>query len=411
MSYELFIALRYLKSKRKTGFISLITYISIAGVMIGVAALIIVLSVMNGFETEVRSRFIGVDAHLHVRTFHDRGVENWPALQREIGPQPEIQAMSPYIFNKGLVKSREATTGILVRGIDPESAVKVTDIGKNINYGALQLGPVEKEGEPTLPGIVLGFNLADKLVVTLGDRLTIASFANVTQFGQMPQMMQFRVTGYFQTGLFEIDDNFAYISIESAQKLFQMGDKVSGLEIRLDDYEKAGAVAANINNRLGYPYRVITWQDMNPNLFAWMKIEKWAAFVILSLIIMVAAFNIISTLIMVTMEKTKEIGILKSMGATNASIRRIFTFEGLFVGIVGTVLGNLIGYGLCWAQHTYKLFALPSDVYIISWLPVLMKWNDFFMISAAAILITFAASVYPAAHAAKLDPVESLRYE
>lgn len=411
MSYELFIALRYLKSKRKTGFISLITYISIAGVMIGVAALIIVLSVMNGFETEVRSRFIGVDAHLHVRTFHDRGVENWPALEREIGPQPEIQAISPYIFNKGLVKSREATTGILVRGIDPESAVKVTDIGKNINYGALQLGPVEKEDEPTLPGIVLGFNLADKLVVTLGDRLTIASFANVTQFGQMPQMMQFRVTGYFQTGLFEIDDNFAYISIESAQKLFQMGDKVSGLEIRLDDYEKAGAVAAKINNRLGYPYRVITWQDMNPNLFAWMKIEKWAAFVILSLIIMVAAFNIISTLIMVTMEKTKEIGILKSMGATNASIRRIFTIEGLFVGIVGTVLGNFVGYGLCWAQHTYKLFALPSDVYIISWLPVLMKWSDFFMISAAAILITFAASVYPAAHAAKLDPVESLRYE
>jgi lipoprotein-releasing system permease protein len=411
MKYELFIALRYLKSKRKTGFISLITYISVAGVMIGVAALIIVLSVMNGFETEVRSRFIGVDAHMHVRTFHDRGVENWPGLQKQIKDQPEIKAISPYIFNKGLVKSREATTGILVRGIDPATAVQVTDIGKNITYGALQLGPVESEGEPTLPGVILGFNLADKLVVTLGDKITIASFANVNQFGQMPQMMQFRVTGYFETGLFEIDDNFAYISIESAQKLFRMGDKVSGLEVRLDDYEKAETVAKRITDKLGYPYRVVTWQDMNPNLFAWMKIEKWAAFIILSLIIMVAAFNIISTLIMVTMEKTKEIGILKSMGSTTGSIRRIFTFEGLFVGVAGTLMGNVVGYGLCWAQQTYKLFALPSDVYIISWLPVLMKWGDFFMISTAAILITFLASVYPAAHAAKLDPVEALRYE
>ncbi len=411
MSYELFIALRYLKSKRKTGFISLITYISIAGVVIGVAALIIVLSVMNGFETEVRSRFIGVDAHLHVRTFHDRGVDNYQALEKQIQDIPGIHAMSPYIFNKGLVKSREATTGILVRGIDPATAVQVTDIGKNIKFGALDLGMTEHEGDTSLPGIALGFNLADKLAVTLGDKVTIASFANVTQFGQMPQMMQFRVTGYFETGLYEIDDNFAYISIESAQKLFRMGQRVSGLELRLDHYESAEPVARQISDRLGYPYRAVTWQDMNPNLFAWMKIEKWAMFIILSLIIMVAAFNIISTLIMVTMEKTKEIGILKSMGATNTSIRRIFTFEGLFVGLAGTLLGNLIGFGLCWAQQTYKLFALPSDVYIISWLPVLMKWSDFAMISAAAVIITFVASVYPADHAAKLDPVESLRYE
>jgi lipoprotein-releasing system permease protein len=223
--------------------------------------------------------------------------------------------------------------------------------------------------------------------------------------------MQFRVAGYFETGLYEMDDTIAYISVESAQKLFQMGNKVSGVKIRLDDYRDAETIAGLINNRLGYPYRVLTWFDMNQNLYAWMNIEKWAAFVILSLIIMVAAFNIVSTLIMVTMEKTREIGILKAMGATASGIRKIFTFEGLFVGITGTILGCTIGYCLCWAQQTYRFFALPMDVYIISWLPVLMKWPDFFMISIASTLITFVASVYPAHKAAKLDPVAAIRYE
>jgi len=239
----------------------------------------------------------------------------------------------------------------------------------------------------------------------------LASFEDVTRVGQMPQMMQFVVTGYFETGLFEFDDNMAYISNESAQKLFRMGSKVSGIGIKLDNYENADAVEAMLDEQLGYPYRILTWFDLNQNLFAWMKIEKWAAFIILSLIIMVAAFNIISTMIMVTMEKTREIGILKSMGATNGSVRRIFTFEGLFVGVLGTILGCLIGFGLCWAQLEYKVFALPNDVYIIDWLPILMKWSDFIIIAVAAILITYIAAVYPAARAAKLDPVASIRYE
>jgi len=411
-TYELFIALRYLKSKRKTGFISLITYISVLGVAIGVAALIIVLSVMNGFETEVRSRFIGVDSHVTVRTFHDRGVENYRSIMEQVRDIEHIEGMMPYILNKGLIRSRESTSGLLVRGIDAQRAAGVSDIEKIINFGALQLGEIPgEEGESPLPGIVLGFNLADRLVVTLGDKVTIMSFAGVTQMGQMPHMMQFRVAGYFETGLYEMDDTIAYISIESAAKLFQMGPKVSGLKIRLDDYRNSEKVSRDITARLGYPYRVLTWFDMNQNLYAWMQIEKWAAFVILSLIIMVAAFNIVSTLIMVTMEKTRDIGILKAMGAAPAGIRRIFMFEGLFVGVSGTLLGCLIGYGLCWAQQSYKFFALPMDVYIISWLPVLMKWLDFFMIGLASILITLMASVYPAHKAAKLDPVAAIRYE
>lgn len=415
MSYELFIAFRYLKSKRKTGFISLISYISIAGVMIGVAALIIVLSVMNGFESEVRSRFIGVDAHVKVRTFHDKGVDEPEKIMEQIKNTPHIVAMTPYVHKKGLIKSKTETTGLIIRGIDPATINNVTEVQSSINYGELNVGMVDVEREDgstrQLPGIVLGFNLADRIMVTLGDQVILASFEDVTKVGQMPQMMQFVVTGYFETGLFEFDDNMVYISNESAQKLFRMGDKVSGIGIKLDHYENAKAVEEILDNELGYPYRILTWFDLNQNLFAWMKIEKWAMFIVLSLIIMVAAFNIISTMIMVTMEKTREIGILKSMGATNGSVRRIFTFEGLFVGFLGTLMGFIIGFTLCWVQLKYKVFALPNDVYIIDWLPIMMKWTDFVFVGIAAILITYLAAVYPAGRAAKLDPVASIRYE
>jgi lipoprotein-releasing system permease protein len=311
-----------------------------------------------------------------------------------------------------LARSKEGTAGILIKGIDPRTAGQVTDLGKDMVYGELKLDSVFVEGERTLPGIVLGYNLADRLIVTIGDVVTIISPAGITNMMmQMPPMKQFRVTGYFETGLYEYDDTYAYISIPAAQELFKMDDMVSGIEIKLDDMNQAEHVADLIRDKIGYPYRVLSWVSLNPNLFAWMQIEKWAAFVILSLIIMVAAFNIISTLIMVVMEKTKEIGILKSMGATGKSIRQIFMFEGLVVGVVGTILGGVVGFALCWAQQTYKFFGLPSDVYIISWLPIYMKWLDFLMVGVAAIVISFIFSSYPASKAAKLDPVTAIRYE
>ncbi len=414
MSYELFIATRHLRSKRRTGFVSLITYISVFGVMIGVAALIIVLSVMNGFESEVRSRIVGFDAHLRVGTYHDRGIEDYQSVVAQIQDLPHIVGISPYIVDKGLIRSAESSgEGVVLKGVDQATVVKVSDLERNIVYGALELGMTPgAEGERPLPGIVLGFNLADKLVVGIGDKVTVISPVGVTGlFGPMPPVMQFRVTGYFQTGLYQYDDTFAYISLESAQKLFRMGQAVTGLELRLDQLANARWVAQQIDSRLGYPYRTTTWFDMNRNLFSWMQIEKWAAFIVLSLIIMVAAFNIASTLIMIVLEKTKEIGILKSMGATSGSIMKIFVLEGLITGMVGTILGCVAGYVLCWSQLEYKWFSLPGDVYIISFLPVLMKWTDFVWVSLAAILISYLATLYPAWKASRLDPVQAIRYE
>ncbi len=416
MGYELFIARRYLRSKRKTGFISLISYISTLGVMIGVAALIIALSVANGFEEEVRSRIIGFDAHIKVRTFHDRGMEVGKAEEiiAMVDSLPHVVGAAPYIFDKAMIVSKDRKEGVIIKAIDPEREPKVTDLVNNIIWGSLNLDLIQPEdGGRAYPGIVLGRWLAERLMANVGDRIWILSAAgiNIGPLAGAPRFRPFRVAGYFETGLYEYDDSYAFISIEEGQKLLETPGKITGVQIKLDDMDRANEVAQWINDRLGYPYTSITWFAMNKNLFAWMQIEKWAAFIILSLIITVAAFNIVSTLIMVVMEKRKDIGILKSMGAYSTGILKVFVYEGLFAGVIGTVLGWILGYGFCWAQLKYQFFSLPGEVYIINSLPIKMQWTDFFFISAAAIFLSFIATLYPAYKAAKLDPIEAIRYE
>ena len=411
LPYELFIAKRYLKTRRRTGFISLITYISILGVTIGVAALIIVLSIMNGFESEVRSRIIGFDTHIRLRTYHNEGMENYRKVISKIKDIPHIIGLSPYILDKGMIRSGQRSSGIMVRGADPATINSVSDLAKTIIYGKLELGPVLQGDGKKLPGIVLGRYVADQLLVDIGDKVVIISVAGVHSMFQAPPVKQFVVTGFFETGMYEYDNSYAYISLKSAQDLFRMGKKVSGIEIRLDNLYKANEVVKQIDKRLGFPYYAITWFEMRKNLFSWMEFEKWAMFIVLSLIILVAAFNIVSTLIMVVMEKTREIGILKSMGATSRSITRIFLYEGIIVGVVGTILGFGIGYILCWAQQTYHFFSLPPDVYFINTLPIKMELHDFIFIGIAALVICLMAAVYPAKKAASLVPVEAIRYE
>jgi lipoprotein-releasing system permease protein len=411
MPYELFIARRYLRSRRKTGFINTITYISIAGVAIGVAALVIVLSVMNGFESEVRERIIGFDTHIRLRTFHDEGIDTYRDVEKTVRAIPHVIGVSPYIWEKGLLRSGKYSDGIILKGTDPATLGEVSDVVRNITYGELNLGMVQREEGSDLPGILVGSYLADRLYLTLGDVVTVFSLTGVRSMFQMPPVQQFIVTGYFETGMYEFDNTYAYISVEAAQKLFRMGETVSGLEIRLDNLYKADQVVQEIDKRLGYPYTADTWFEMRRNLISWMQIEKWAMFIILCLIIIVAAFNIISTLIMVVMEKTREIGILKSMGATSKSIRQIFLYEGVVVGVIGTLLGCLIGFALCWAQLKYKLLTLPGDVYFINTLPVKMEPLDFLFVALASLALCLLSAVYPAHRASTLEPVEAIRYE
>jgi lipoprotein-releasing system permease protein len=412
MSYEFFIAKRYLKSKRKTGFISLITYISIGGVMVGVAALVIVLSVMNGFEQEVRTRIVGTDAHIRVTTFYNRGIEDYEKIISEIEQVDHVIAVTPFIYWETMITAGQHAAGARIIGADSLSISQVTDLAKNMIHGQPTFVATDEQGKKQ-PGLILGITLANRLKVWLDDEVIALSPKTYdgSSLLEFPRAKRFIVSGLFETGLYEYDASLAYMSLSDAQKFFQMGDTVTGLGMKLDDMYRAKSVSKRISELLGYPFFTTDWMEQNKTLFNWMTIEKWAMFIILSLIIMVAAFNIISTLIMVVLEKRKEIGILKSMGATSKSIMKIFMFEGLVVGIIGTLFGCAVGYLLCWAQNTFHFFQLPPEIYFISTLPVLMQPTDFLFVSTAGIAICFFATLYPAKRAARLDPVEAMRYE
>ncbi len=411
MSFEFFIAKRYLRAKRKTGFISIITYVSIAGITIGVTALILVLAVMNGLEDEVRGRILGAQAHIHLRRYFAETMTESDTLLHYVRGIPHVVGATPAIFEEGMIKSKSKQYPTEIKAVDPATVNSVLAMSDKMILGSVDFGPREINGK-MLDGIVLGKYLADAIHATnIGDVVTVWTMPKEGGVFAMPNLMQFYVAGLVEFGYYEIDKIFSYISLKDGQKLFNLGNGVSQIEIKLDDYQLAKEIAEKMKNELGYPYTTITWYEMNRSLFSWMEIEKWGAFIILSLIIMVAAFNIVSSLIMVVMEKTKEIGILISMGATSRSILKIFLFEGLLVGLIGTILGNIIGYTIGYLQLKYHIVALPPDVYIINFLPILMKWSDFMYISAVAIFLSLTASAYPAYKASKLEPVEAIRYE
>ncbi len=418
MRYETFIARRYLRSRRKTRFISIIGYFSAGGVAIGVAALAIVLSTMNGLETEVRQKLLDMDAHLKVTVFHNRGLpgDEWPALMDTIRAVPGVLGVTPFVEVQAMIKALDRTTAV-IRGIDPATADEVYTISSTLEYGEMDLGMfVVDPGVPAY-GMLVGHDLAYADIGPVGEVGVMAVLPDddetapmMTLFPQ-PRVRNFKVTGIFRSGLYEYDANYAYVSLETAQDLLGIGDRITGLALRIEDMWDAEQIRVQLDNMLPYPYYVFTWIDQNKNLFAWMTIEKWAMFIVLGLIILVAAFNIISTLIMVVMEKKGEIGILKAMGASSRGVQRVFVTQGLIVGLAGTLIGLLIGYGFCWAQQSFHLISLPPDVYFISHVPIDMRPLDATLIVVLSMLICLFASLYPARRAAELLPVEAIRDE
>ncbi len=412
MKFETFIALRYFRAKKRTGFISIITMVSVIGVVIGVAALDIVLSAFNGFESEVRDRLISADAHIQVRKFYHYGIEDYPALIDSIRTVPHVVGVSPVITKESVLRSKENNQPVVVRAMDPASAAEVSVVPQSIYSGKFDLGMQDVEGRK-VPGIVLGRYLAESLFIfEEGDIVTLWALPRQASLMSAPKVQQFVVTGISEIGFYEYDKVLAYIALEQAQKLFKLPGEVTRIEVKLDDYTRADRVALQIQDKLGgYPFVAKTWFEQNKSLYSWMTYEKWLFALILSLIIMVAAFNIVSSLIMILMEKTREIGILKSMGAPSRSIMRIFLLEGLLIGVIGVVVGSSLAFLVCYVQQTFGLVSLPPDVYIIDQLPIEMHYLDFVVVGLIGMVLCLSAAVYPAYKASRLNPVESIRYE
>ncbi len=414
MNFELFVSLRYLMAKRKQTFISLITVISVIGVAVGVTALIVVLAVMNGFHEDLRNRILGVTSHVIVGDFSGP-IPNPDAVREQVDKEKGVVASTPFVYTQVMISSGRNVSGAILRGIDPLTAHKVINIQESMvrgGLGDLKPGDELHGEEPTHPGIFLGVELANNLGVRHGDWVTVISpSGRLTPLGQAPRSKLFRIVGILHSGMYEYDNTLAYIHIEAAQRFLAIGDAVTGIEVKVHDIYKAREVSDALRERLGHTFWVRDWMQMNQNLFAALKLEKVVMFIILTLIILVAAFNIVSSLIMLVMEKTKDIAILKAMGATTASIRKIFVMEGALIGVSGTTLGLLGGYGLCSLLSRYQFVELPRDVYYLSTLPVKMQFSDVALIGFSAVVISLLATIYPSRQAAKMEPSEALRYE
>ena len=407
LPYQFFIALRYFKSKKKHSGISINALISIAGVALGVMALLTVLSVMSGFHEDLQSKILGVNSHIVTLSYGGR-ISEYKAAMNKIKKIEGVVGASPFIYGQVMLRSGDRANGVVVRGVDPDIGIKTSDILTKIKSGSIN--DLKKEGG--MPGIIIGTELLRSLGLFVGDEIDMISpVGEIGPLGMVPKMKKFRVTGFFEAGMYEYDSSLAFIDMKNAQKFFNYGDSVTGIEVKIDDINNAREISDRIEKTLHPPYYARDWIEMNRNLFSALKLEKLAMFIILTLIIIVASFNIVSNLIMIVIEKGREIAILKTMGATSRGIMSIFIIHGIIIGIIGTAIGVLGGYGLCLLLKTYKFINLPGDVYYLSYLPVTMSLFDFIIVPAAALLISLLATIYPAWQAAKLDPVEPLRYE
>jgi len=423
LPYEIFVGLRYLRAKRRNRTISLNTFVSVAGITLGVAALIGTVGIMTGFKEDIQSKILGTTAHIIVQERMKENMTEYDPLVEKIGALPNVVAATPFVLRQVLLTTPSGVQGIVLRGIDPKREAHVTELATNLSSGQLTdlLTPVrvkqapvdDPEGEAQLvdkPGIILGKELALRLGVFPGDTLNVVSpVGPISALGIVPKIRTFAVVGLFHSGMYEYDSSLAYIALGEAQKFFNMEASVSGIEVKVTDVFRAGEIARDIERELGFSHGARDWMQMNRNLFSALKLEKTMMFLLLVLITIVASFNIVSTLTMIVTEKQREIAILKAMGSTKRSIRRIFMLNGLVIGFSGAAIGIPLGYAFLWLIQTFWTF--DPTVYYISRIPVHVLAEDVLLVAGSAILISFIATVYPASQAAKLEPVAALRYE
>jgi len=406
--FELFLGMKYLKAKRKQRFISVITVISVLGVMMGVMALIVVLSVMNGFRADLMSKILGVNSHILVLSLTGP-FNDYQKAAEKVDKVEGVIASTPFIYTQVMINNSGQVSGAVLRGVDPESAGAVVTFKSMIKDGSITSLGKKIDG---IPSIIIGGELAKQIGAHPGNVITVISpEGKLTPLGRTPNTRRFKVAAIFDSGMYEYDASMIYISLKEAQDFLALRDKVTGLEVRVEDVYKSDKISRKVQKVLGYPYWTKDWKVMNRSLFSALKLEKLTMFVILTMIVLVGALNIISTLVMVVMEKTRDVAILRAMGASARSIMTIFMFQGLLVGVVGTFAGLASGLGLCQLLAKYKFINLPADVYYISTLPVQVEVADVSFVAAAAVVISFLATLYPSWYASRLNPVESFRYE
>jgi lipoprotein-releasing system permease protein len=408
MSFELYLATRNLSARSSSRFMNLITIIAIGGICVGVMALIVVTGVMSGLQTEVRDRILGTNPHIMVLSYgQGLRLDSWQAPLQQAREDPAVTAAEPFVYSEALIfQDVNYQQGVALRGITDDATARVSE---QLMVGSWQFDL----GDSSVPGIVLGFRLADRLLVYPGDTVSLISAhgAELTPAGFIPKFKKFLVIGLFRSGMFEYDNQMGYVSLAAAQDLLGLDESVTGLAIWVEDPWQADLVAERIEEALGYPYTLRDWKRMNQGLFSALKLEKMGMALVLALIVLVAAFNIVSTLIMVVADKTREIGILRSMGMTSRRVLKVFMMQGLIIGVAGTLLGLLGGLALSWAIDYFDLISLPGDVYLISELPIIVNPLDVLLIVLLSLLISFTATIYPARQAAALMPVEAIRHE
>ena len=412
--FEIFLGLRYLRSKRKRSSISVLTWLSVIGVAIGVAALNVVLSVMNGFDEDLKSKIVGLNAHIIVTGYQNHPITNYDQVAQAIRKMNHVSAVGPYVEGQCLARSRERSVGIMVWGIDPDAPQAIADLNKYLyDVKASALKPPPTEGAGRAERIFLGDELAHHLRVSTGDDLVLfLPILQPTPMGMMPRSMKFEVVGIFHTGMFDYDSAYSYVTLPMGQKMYQLGDTATGVAIKVDNVDRAPEVAKEIREKYEGKYFVQDWLQMNHNLFVALQTEKWVMGIILSLIVLVAALNIINPLTMMVIEKTKEIGILKAMGSTDLSVTWIFIFEGMVIGIMGILTGLILGFILCEIIARVPI-PMPGGgmVYYIDRLPVKVDPRVcYFVIPMMSVILCFLATLYPARQAAKLEPVDAIRF-